>query len=257
VVDDSAWKGPAKPAVIYVYAQGRGHREIKAQLADYQGLLQVDGYSGYNGLTKAGREPGPITLAFCLAHSRRKFTDIYKATQSPFAKEVIERMAEVYAIEERIRGTSAAFRRRVRQTRTAPLMAKLEIDLRAALTKLSKKSKLAAAIRYSLNHWSGLTLFLKDGRLEADNNTVERMIRPIALGRKNSLFAGDDGGAETWAILASLLNTAKLNGLDPYTYLHDVLERIVSGEVKNNNLEQLLAWNWKPSAKSTPLAAAA
>ena len=109
----------------------------------------------------------------------------------------------------------------------------------------STKSSLAKAIRYTLGHWAGLGLFLTDGRVEVDNNTVERTIRPISLGRKNALFAGSDGGGETWAILASLINSAKLHNLDPQTYLADVLERIVSGRTKVNALHELLPWNWK------------
>jgi len=255
--DDRPWGGPAPPAVTYVYAEGRGHREIAAQLADYQGVLQVDGYASYKGLAKPGRRPGPIRLAYCLAHARRKFTDVYKTTRSAFAQEIIERMAEIYAIEEQIRGTSAEHRRDIRQARTAPLMSEMKMNLESGLAQLSKASTLAKAIRYCLNHWIGLTLFLEDGRLEADTNTVERSIRPVALGRRNSLFAGDDGGARSWAILASLLQTAVLNGLDPYAYLHDVVEKIVSGEVKNHQLDRLLAWNWKAARAAGPLAAAA
>jgi transposase len=234
-IDDRPWSGPAPPAVAYIYAEGRGHHEIKEQLARYQGLLQVDGYAAYRGLTKEGRSPGPIRLAHCLAHARRKFTDVYKATQSTFAREVIERLAEVYAIEARIRGTDAAHRRSVRQSRTAPLMAELKIRLDGALALISTQSSLAKAIRYNLGHWTGLTLFLEDGRLEVDSNTVERSMRPIALGRRNSLFAGDDGGAESWA----------------------VLERIVSGEVKHHQLDQLLAWNWKAARKGADVRVAA
>ena len=136
-------------------------------------------------------------------------------------------------------------------------MADLKTLMETALPELSKKSRSAKAISYCLKHWAGLSVFLDDGRLEIDNNTVERSMRPISLGRKNSLFAGSDGGAETWAILASLLNTAKLNGLDPYTYLSDVVERIVSGQVKNHELDQLLAWNWKPASGVRDLEAAA
>jgi len=244
-VDDRPWKGPAAPAVVYVFSKSRGHKEIKSQLEDFQGILQVDAYSGYSALARDGRRPGPIKLAFCLAHARRKFTDVYKAAKSPIARDVIERLAKIYAIEAEIRGTSAGERLAARRERTAPLMAALKRRLEGALAEVSAKSPLAGAIRYSLGHWAGLTLFLDDGRIEVDNNTVERSMRPIALGRKNSLFAGNDGGAETWAILASLLNTAKLNEIDPFTWLHDVLEKIVSGEVKTHQLDQLLAWNWK------------
>jgi hypothetical protein len=243
--DDRPWGGPAPPAVLFVYAEGRGHKEIKEQLADFAGILQVDAYGGYNGLTVEGRVVGPIKLAFCLAHARRKFVDLYKVTQSAFAAEVIRKLAEVYAIEDQIRGKSAAHRQKVRQAETAPLMAGLKRKLEEGLAAVSKQSSTAKAIRYSLSHWSGLTLFLEDGRLEVDNNTVERAIRPIALGRKNHLFAGDDGGAETWAILASLLQTARLNDLDPSVYFQDVVEKIVSGKVKATDLDRLLAWNWK------------
>jgi transposase len=256
-VDDRPWGGPAPPGVVYVFSQTRAHREIKAQLADYQGVLQVDAYSAYNRLARPGRSPGPIRLAFCWAHARRKWTDIYKARPLPLAQEVIERIAAIYAVEADIRGRDADHRRQARQERTAPLIADLNTLMEKALPELSRQSKSAKAIGYCLKHWAGLCLFLDDGRLEIDNNTVERSMRPISLGRKNSLFAGSDGGAETWAILASLLNTAKLNGLDPYTYLSDVVERIVSGQVKNHALDQLLAWNWKPKSCAVDLAVAA
>ena len=137
-----------------------------------------------------------------------------------------------------------------------PLMAELKMRLTEVLKDISSKSPLAEAIYYTLGHWDGLNMFLTDGRVEVDTNTVERSMRPIALGRKNSLFSGSEGGAESWAILASLLNTAKLNGLDPQTYLCDVLERIVSGRTKNHQLHELLAWNWK-AAREAPNRAAA
>ena len=255
-VDDRPWGGPAAPAVVYVFAQGRGHKEIRAQLASYQGLLQVDGYAGYKALAQPGREPGPIQLAFCLAHARRKFAEVYKTTRSAFAAEVIGVFARIYRIEGQVRGRAAEDRRAARQSETAPIMAKLKRRLEEELAGLSSKSSLAGAIRYTLGHWAGLTRFLSDGRLEPDNNSVERTMRPIALGRRNYLFAGDDGGAQTWAILASLLNTARLNDLDPYLWLNDVLEQIVSGQAKANDLDRLLAWNWKADRASLRVAAA-
>lgn len=254
--DDRPWNGPAPPAVVYIYAPGRGLGAIKHQLAGYHGVLQVDGYGAYKALAKERRGNRALQLAFCLAHARRKFTDVHKKTASPIAQGVIEQIALVYAEEALIRGTSADHRLEARRTKTAPLMETLKVMLEEGLAQISSKSALANAIRYTLGHWAGLNLFLTDGRLEVDNNTVERSMRAIALGRKNSLFAGNDGGAESWAILASLLNTAKLNGLDPFTWLNDVLEQIVSGDVKNNELDQLLAWNWKAS-RSIPLKAAA
>jgi len=255
-VDDRPWCGPSPPAVAYVFADGRGKGEIAAQLVDYAGILQVDGYVAYKSLAKDAREAGTIRLAFCLAHARRKFVKVYKTTKSPFAQEVIERIAAIYAIEERVRGTSAEIRLAARKNETRPLMAELKTRLTEVLKDISSKSPLAEAINYTLGHWDGLTVFLTDGRVEVDTNTVERSMRPIALGRKNSLFSGSEGGAESWAILASLLNTAKLNGLDPQTYLCDVLERIVSGRTKNHQLHKLLAWNWKAACESTGQAAA-
>ena len=191
-----------------------------------------------------GRQ-GRITLAFCLAHARRKFVAVFKTTNSPFAKEVIETIAMVYAIEKRIRGKSADERRAVRQAETKPIMEALHARLIAVRDGLSQISPLIKAINYTLAHWSGLTRFLDDGRIEPDTNTVERPMRPIAIGKRNSLFAGDNGGAETWAILSTLISTRRrLNGVDPETWLADVLERMVSGRT-NNRLAELLVWNWK------------
>ena len=214
----------------------------------------MDGYAAYKALARG--HGGAIRLAFCLAHARRKFVEVYKTTQSPFAHEVIERLQAVYAIEAEIRGSSAEQRLAARRTRTAPLMEALKARLTSMLGQLFSQSPLAGAINYALNHWDGLTLFLSDGRVEVDTNTVERSMRPIAMGRRNSLFSGSEGGAESWAILASLVNTAKLHELDPQAYLADVLERIVSGQTKSHQLHELLAWNWKAAQARIAQAAA-
>jgi len=256
-VDDRPWQGPAAPAVAYIFAPSRGKKEIAAQLADFSGILQVDAYAAYKAVKKDAGISGKIELAFCLAHARRKFVAVFKTTQSPFAKEVIEKIAVVYGIEAKIRGMEAKQRRAFRQFKTRPVMEALKARLLAVKDGLSQQSPLTAAIDYTLNHWAGLTLFLDDGRLEPDTNIVERSIRPVALGRKNSLFCGDEGGGETWAVLASLLATAKLNGLDPETWLTDVLERIVSGRTKNDQLHELLAWNWKAAREAEDNKAAA
>jgi transposase len=256
-VDDRPWNGPAAPAVVYIFAKSRSAREIRSQLASYSGIVQVDAYSAYKSLAKAGRNAGPITLAYCLAHARRKFTDVYRKAPSDFLRNIIERFAEIYAVEAEIRGMSANERREVRQAKTAPMMAALKDALESGLQPISAKSATAGAIKYALGHWTGLTAFLEDGRIEIDSNTVERTMRAIALGRRNSLFAGSCGGAESWAILASLLQTARLNGLDPYTWLNDVLERMISGEVKSHELRQLLAWNWSATKKGEVEALAA
>ncbi|MGY3464719.1 transposase [Bradyrhizobium sp. LM6.11] len=191
-MDDRPWGGPAPPAVAYVFAGGRGTEEIAGQLTGFSGILQVDGYAAYKALARG--HGSAIQLAFCLAHARRKFVEVYKTTQSPFAREVIERLQAVYAIEAEIRGSSAEQRLAARRTRTAPLMAALKARLTATVGQLFSQSKLAEAINYALNHWDGLTLFLRDGRVEVDPNTVERSMRPIAMGRRNSLFSGSEGG---------------------------------------------------------------
>ncbi len=255
--DDRAWLGPAPPAVAYVFAGSRSKAQIAAQLADFSGVLQVDGYAAYKSLAKREPTKERIVLAFCLAHARRKFVAVWKSTRSPFAKQVMEAIASVYAIEKRIRGSSADQRRALRQAESRPILEALHARLLAVRDGLSRISTLTKAIDYALGHWTGLTRFLDDGRLEPDTNAVERPIRPIALGRKNSLFSGNEGGGESWAILSTLVNTAKLNGLDPETYLTDVLERMVSGRTTNDRLHELLAWNWKPESQTRAVKAAA
>ena len=228
--DDRPWKGPPRPAVAYVFAGGRGKKEIMTQLAGFEGVLQVDGYAAYASLAGDAKMSGKIRLAYCLVHARRNFVKVHKTTNSPFAREVIERIGAVYVIEEGIRGLDADERRAVRQAETKPLMEALKARLEAVKDGISRQSTLIKAIDYMLERWEGLTAFLDDGRLEPDTNTVERSIRPIAIGKKNSLFSGDEGGGETWAILSSLLNTARLNGVDRRGLSSSTfVERMVSG----------------------------
>jgi hypothetical protein len=213
------------------------------------GVLQVDGYRGFKSLLE--NRPDVIRLAFCWAHCRRRFYEIHPATGSPIAGEALRQIRDLYRIEAEIRGRSAEERRTARQERSQPIVEALHGWLTAQLERVSGKSVLAEAIRYALRHWTGLVLFLEDGRLELDTNTVERTIRSIALGRKNSLFAGSNGGALHWAMVASLVATAKLNGVEPQAWLTDVLERMVSGRTKADELEQLLPWNWKAERAGT------
>src|SRR5947209_16085523 len=220
-IDDRPWGGTTPPAVVYLYAEDRRGERPAAHLAEFRGVLQVDGYGGFKSLLE-GRPPGEIRLAFCWAHCRRRFYEIHQATGSPLAEEALRRIGELYKIETEIRGRPAEARRAVRQERSKPLVEALHAWLTVTLGRVSGKSGLAEAIRYALRHWQGLVLFLDDGRLELDTNTVERAIRPVALGRKNHLFAGSDGGACHWAIVASLVATAKLNGVEPQAWLTDV-----------------------------------
>jgi transposase len=243
-VDDQPWQGSIPPAVVFLYAEDRKGERPAAHLAEFRGVLQVDGYGGFKRLLE-DRPAGEIRLAFCWAHCRRRFYEIHQATGSPLAEEVLRRIGELYRIEAAIRGFPAAERRAVRQERSQPVVEALHGWLTTQLERVSGKSALAEAIRYALRHWDGLVLFLGDGRLELDTNTVERAIRSIALTRKNSLFAGSDGGAGHWAIVASLVASAKLNGVEPLAWLTDVLERMVSGRAKVRELERLLPWTWK------------
>jgi transposase len=199
-IDDSAWGGPAPPAVCYVHARSRSHRTISEQLDAYAGILQVDGYGSYKALEAPGRRPGSIQLAFCLAHVRRRFVDLHKSTGSPITAQIITLIGRIYRIEADIRGTSAVHRLSVRQEKSKPLMVELKVLLDDTLERVSAKSVLAEDIRYTQGHWVGLTRFLDDGRIEVDNNMIERQMRPVGISRRNSLFAGSDGGAESWAL---------------------------------------------------------
>mgnify|MGYP001788395018 CR=1 FL=1 len=241
--DDRSWGGAGHPAVVFVYAPDRTAARPAEHLASFRGILQVDGYAGFGQLKSATNQPPQ--LAFCWAHARRKFYDVHVATKSPIAQEALQRIAALYAIESDIRGRSAEDRQRERQQRSRPLVEELQIWLREQLARLSGRSKLAQAIRYAFNHWEGLIRFLDDGRLELDTNIVERAMRPIALGRKNALFAGADSGGRHWSIVVTLIQTAKLNDVKPLAWLTNVLMRMVSGQTKRHELDQLLPWNWK------------
>src|SRR3954452_17293434 len=249
-VDDQPWNGSTPPAVVYLYAEDRRGEHPAAHLSEFQGVLLVDGYGGVKRLLES-RPPGTIRLAFCWAHCRRRFYEIHQATGSPLAEEALRRIGELYTVEAEVRGRPAEERRTARQERSKPLVEALHGWLTAQLGRVSGKSGLAEAIRYALRHWAGLVLFLEDGRVELDTNSIERAIRPIALGRKNSLFAGSDGGACHWAIVASLVATAKLNGVEPLAWLTDVLERVVSGRTKAHELERLLPWAWQAEQLAT------
>ena len=254
-VDDRPWCGPTNPAVAYIYAEDRKNMRPAAHLAQFTGVLQVDGYDGFKRLASE-RVDQSVRLAFCWAHMRRAFFQFHASTKSPLAAEVLNRVAALYAIEAEIRGQPADERRRVRQGRSRPIVEALHEWLHVHINRVSGASDLAKAMRYAIRHWPGLIAFLDDGRIEMDSNTVERTIRPHTLTRKNALFAGSDNGARHWAIAMTLIQTAKLNGVDPMAWLAEVLERVVSGRTKANELSTLLPWNWTARA-DVELAAAA
>jgi len=240
--DDRPWCGPDPPAAVYLYSPDRRSERPAGHLERFKGIVHVDGYPGFERLCVGGN----IKLAACWAHARRKFYEVHQATGSPIAAEALRRIAELYAIEATIRGQTAAARHGVRRIRSLPLVTTMKNWLEMELNRVPPRGGVADAIRYALSRWPALCCFLDDGRIELDNNTVERAIRTIALGRKNHLFAGSDGGAMRWAVVASLLATAKLNDVEPFAYLKDVLERLSDGHPMSR-LDELLPWNWASS----------
>ncbi len=206
----------------------------------YRGILHCDGYAAYKQV--ADRAQGPITLAFCWSHVRRKFYDLAKDKAAPIANEALRRIAALYRIETDIRGSRAEHRRAIRDTESRGLVSDLHAWFEAQIVKLPGRSPTAEAIRYALNHWAGLERFLDDGRIEVDTNCVERAIRPIALSRKNALFAGSDEGGENWAHIASLIETCKLNGVEPQAYFTDLLTRLV-GRWPPARIDELMPWH--------------
>jgi len=239
--DDRPWNGDAPPGVAFTYAPGRSGQYADDILKDFCGVLQVDGYAGYNRLLK--RTDQQIELAYCWAHARRKLYEVAQAGTAPIAEEGLKQIAALYRIEADIRGQSPDVRLSARQDHSAPLVAGFEAWLTANRARVSSKAPLGVALKYIAKYWDGLNLFLTDGHIEMDNNAVERTIRPIALNRKNALFAGHDAGAANWGIIASLIETCKLNAVDPHAYLADTLAAIVGGH-KQNRIDALLPWNY-------------
>jgi len=226
------------PAAVFFYSPDRKGEHPQRQLKGFKGILHADGYAGFNAVFDGGQ----AAEAACWAHVRRKFFDVQAANGSPIANEALDRIGALYGIEAGIRGKPPDGRQRSREEKSLPLLAGLKAWLETTLPKLSGKSDLAAAMRYALNRWDALMRYAHDGRIEIDNNAAERSIRGIALGRKNYLFAGSDTGGERAAAICSLIETAKLNGLDPEAWLRSVLTRIADHPI--NRIAELLPWNW-------------
>jgi len=251
VVDERPWRGGRASAAHYRFSPDRRGERPRDHLALFRGVIQADAFSGYQALTRpasasdrVGRGP-PLIHAACWAHARRKFYDVFESTKSPIAAEALKRIGELYKIEAEITGQSAETRRAARQNRAVPILDALRDWLTAQRRRLSSKNALAKAIQYALSRWEALTRYAGDGRLAIDNNVAERALRGIAITRKNFLFLGSDVGGERAAILYTVLESAKLNGLDPQTWLADVIDRMANGH-PINRLSELLPWNWKP-----------
>ena len=241
--DDRGWNGPEPPGVAFTYAPGRSGTYASEILQGFEGILQVDGYVGYNRVLDLW-DNAPIQLAYCWAHARRKLYDLTHHNVAPIAEEGLKQIAALYRIEAQARGTSAEERLALRQAKSAPKIAAFKTWLDHARTQVSVKSPTGEALKYIAKYWDGLILFLTDGRIEMDSNAVERTIRPIALQRKNALFAGHDAAAQNWAMLASLIETCKLNKIEPHSYITGVITAIVNGH-KQKHIEQLLPWNFR------------
>ena len=244
VRDERPHGGELPPAAVFFASPDRKGERPLSHLAAFSGVLQADGYAGFNGLYESGRPGGALIEAACWAHTRRKFFDVHAKNGSAVALEALERIGAIYDVERSVSGKPPDERARQRQARSRPLAAALKAWAEMILPQLSGGSDLAKAFRYMLVRWTALTRVFDDGRIALDNNPAERALRSVAVGRKNYLFAGSDRGADRAAAFYTLIETAKLNNLDPEAYLRDVLTRIADHPAKH--LAELLPWNWSP-----------
>jgi transposase len=256
VRDDRPFGGRDPPAAVFFYSRDRSGEHAERHLTDYGGILQADCYAGYNRLYEADRKPRPIIEAGCWAHARRKFFVLADVTAkargklaviAPMAFDAVKRIDAIFDVEREINGKPAVERLAERALRVAPLVTTLETWMRTERARLSRHSEVAKAMDYMLKRWEVFSRFLSDGRICLTNNAAERELRGIALGRKAWLFAGSDRGGERAAVMYTLIQTAKLNDVDPQAWLADVLARINDQNIQT--LDQLLPWNWKPAAE--------
>lgn len=240
VRDDRPVGSKDAPAAWYQYSPDRKGEHPQRHLKHYSGILQADAYGGWIKLYDSGK----VTEAACWAHARRPWWDLYLSTgkaEDSLAAQALRRIAALYAVEKEIRGQPPDVRRAHRQSRAGPLLDEMHAWLSSLVGRVSAKSELAQAVGYSLVRWQALTRYRDDGRIEMDNNAAERALRGVALGRGNFLFMGSDAGGERAAAIYSLVETAKLNGLDPEGYLREVLGRIADHPI--NRIDELLPWN--------------
>lgn len=247
VRDQRPWAGAAPPGAVYQFAPDWKEEHVLSHLEKASGILQADGYKGYTKLYTPDLDgKRQFQEAACWAHLRRDFHDVWTSTQSEIAREALDRIGALYDIERKINGQPAAVRKAVRQDKSKAKVEAFRVWADKQLTRIPGKGDLAKAFRYGLSRWGSFTLFLEDGRVAIDNNAAERALRPIGVGRRNWLFAGSDAGGETLARAMTIIETAKMNGLDPQAYLADILDRI--NDHMNPRLDELLPWNWAPKA---------
>lgn len=247
VRDQQPWSGTAPPGVVYYFSPDRKGEHPRRHLENSAGILQADAYSGFRQLYERRADGSrQFQEAACWAHLRRDFHDVWTATKSEIAREALYRIGMLYDVEREISGRSADARRAARQAHSSDKVATFKAWAETQITRVPGKGDLAKAFRYALNRWPSFTLFLEDGRVAIDNNPAERAMRPIGVGRRNWLFAGSDTGGETLARAMTLIESAKMNGLDPQAYLADLLDRIHDHKI--SRLDELLPWNWTADA---------
>lgn len=245
-VDPRPHQGPGHPAVLYRYSADRKGERPRGHLEGFSGYLHADAFAGYDALYRPeGNKPPRITHVACIAHARRKFFEVFETTKSPIAEQALRQIQALYAIEAGINGKPIDQRLAIRQQQSKPLLETFHKWAMTQRRRLSGKTPLGKAFQYSLSRWDALTRYTEDGRLSIDNNLAERLLRGIAVSRKNFLFLGSDRGGERAAAIYTIVETAKINGLDPEAYLATVLDRLAHGHL-NTQLEQLLPWNIQP-----------
>jgi transposase len=254
VRDDRPFGGTDPPAALFYYSRNRAGEHPQSHLAGYVGLMQADAFDGYNQLYKAQRKPAPILEAACWSHGRRKFFDLAKSGVAPIATEAVRRIDELFEIERSVNGQMPKQRLAIRREKSRPLVIALEIWMRQQRTLLSSGNDTAKAINYLLNRWAAFTRFLDDGRVCLSNNAAERALRGVAIGRKNWTFAGSDAGGRRAAAVYTLIETCKMNDVDPQAWLADVLARLPDHPA--NKVADLLPWTWKANQRSNTAVAA-
>jgi transposase len=242
--DPRPWGGTGPPAALYRYSPDRKGERPREHLAGFAGWLHADAYAGYDALTAKAGKSQRITHVACWAHARRRLFEVHEATKSPIAEEGLRRIGELYAIEAAINGQPPEQRRAARQAHSKPLLEALHDWMLQQRRRLSGKSTLGKALQYALNRWDALVRYVEDGRLSIDNNLAERLLKDIAVTRKNYLFVGSDTGGQRAAIIYTIAETAKLNGLDPEAYITAILDRLAGGH-PISRINELLPWNWK------------
>jgi transposase len=239
---------------LFYYSRNRAGEHPQSHLAGYVGLMQADAFDGYNQLYKAQRKPAPILEAACWSHGRRKFFDLAKSGEAPIASEAVRRIDILFEIERTINGKTPIQRLAVRREKSGPIVADLEIWMRQQRTLLSSGNDTAKAINYLLNRWAAFTRFLDDGRVCLSNNAAERALRGVAVGRKNWTFAGSDAGGHRAAAVYTLIETCKMNDVDPQAWLADLLARLP--DYPAHKVAELLPWNWKANQQHKAAVAA-